>query len=255
MNFVVFGRTWDRNDVTWKWLQHLQEEGTKCIGVAGPINFLPFLRFEYKSLRRRRALLRFNLNIACNLQKPFFISNFLFFNRFLPKFKQTINFLMNGKQATHRIYQRIIDEQSKILLKQNISEADCTNFIDAFLIERQKREHIEEYQKFYCEKQFHHLLADVFGAGLDTTLTTLRYCGSVNWRLFRFTKATLSGGTCCIWRRMEKCSNWCVTRLKLPSKIGYRQLTICNLCLWLRLRSLKRSGYGRWYRSVYRMAR
>ena len=44
MNSIVFGVVYEENDSTWKWLQHLQEEGTKHIGVAGPINFLPFLR-------------------------------------------------------------------------------------------------------------------------------------------------------------------------------------------------------------------
>jgi ecdysteroid 25-hydroxylase CYP306A1 len=44
INEMVFGKSWSREDATWKWLQHLQEEGTKQIGVAGPLNFLPFLR-------------------------------------------------------------------------------------------------------------------------------------------------------------------------------------------------------------------
>jgi hypothetical protein len=41
---IVFGKEYEIDDPIWKWLQHLQEEGTKMIGVAGPMNFLPWLR-------------------------------------------------------------------------------------------------------------------------------------------------------------------------------------------------------------------
>jgi hypothetical protein len=41
---LVFGVKYEQEDPLWKWLQHLQEEGTKLIGVAGPLNFLPWLR-------------------------------------------------------------------------------------------------------------------------------------------------------------------------------------------------------------------
>lgn len=44
MNQLTFGKSWSMTDRTWQWLQELQEEGTKYIGVSGPLNFLPFLR-------------------------------------------------------------------------------------------------------------------------------------------------------------------------------------------------------------------
>lgn len=44
MNRLTFGKSWAIDDPTWVWLQELQEEGTKHIGVSGPLNFLPFLR-------------------------------------------------------------------------------------------------------------------------------------------------------------------------------------------------------------------
>jgi ecdysteroid 25-hydroxylase CYP306A1 len=47
------------------------------------------------------------------------------------------------------------------------------NIIDAFLDE--KEQHGEGDEGFYKTIQFHHLLADMFGAGLDTTMTTLRW--------------------------------------------------------------------------------
>lgn len=45
MNRLTFGKSWSMEDPTWKWLQDLQEEGTKLIGVSGPLNFLPILRY------------------------------------------------------------------------------------------------------------------------------------------------------------------------------------------------------------------
>lgn len=45
VNSIVFGKTYKEEDEVWKWLRHLQEEGVKEIGVAGPLNFLPFLRY------------------------------------------------------------------------------------------------------------------------------------------------------------------------------------------------------------------
>ena len=44
MNSIVFGKTYDEDDELWKWLQLMQEEGVKHIGVSGPLNFLPLLR-------------------------------------------------------------------------------------------------------------------------------------------------------------------------------------------------------------------
>ncbi|XP_064210742.1 cytochrome P450 306a1 isoform X1 [Tribolium castaneum] len=131
INQMVFGKCWSRDDATWKWLQHLQEEGTKHIGVAGPLNFLPLLRF-------------------------------------LPKSKQTINFLTEGIRDTHQIYREIIEEQ------KNSSNETVSNVIQAFLAEKEKRKN-EDSVKFYNDQQFHYLLADIFGASLDTTLTTLRW--------------------------------------------------------------------------------
>ncbi|KAJ8985272.1 hypothetical protein NQ317_007058, partial [Molorchus minor] len=139
INVIVFGKTWSRYDETWKWLQHLQEEGTQHIGVAGPLNFLPLLRF-------------------------------------VPKFTRTVNFLIDGKHKTHVVYQKIIEEQAEMLKKQNAGEIEANNIIQAFLMEREKRkDETEVIERFYNDQQFYHLLADIFGAGLDTTLTTLRW--------------------------------------------------------------------------------
>lgn len=138
MNSLVFGVSYDENDPTWKWLQQLQEEGLKYIGVAGTLNFLPILRF-------------------------------------IPKFKKTMNYLVEGKIKSHEYYQTIILDRIK--KRKSVSGDDenslVDNIIDAFLDEKERRG--EGDDGFYSTTQFHHLLADMFGAGLDTTMTTLRW--------------------------------------------------------------------------------
>ncbi|XP_050304768.1 cytochrome P450 306a1 [Anthonomus grandis grandis] len=146
INEIVFGTYWPKDDPTWIWLQELQEEGIKHIGVAGPLNFLPFLRF-------------------------------------LPTFKRPMSFLIEGKLKTHRFYQKLIEEEKQKLLlsEQSRSDGDLdtnnayTSLLQGFLIEKVKKSNSESACKYYNDQQFYHLLADVFGAGLDTTLTTLRW--------------------------------------------------------------------------------
>ncbi|KAF5307945.1 hypothetical protein FQR65_LT06512 [Abscondita terminalis] len=129
---LIFGKTWSKDDQTWMWLQHLQEEGTKLIGVTGPLNFLPFFRF-------------------------------------FPKYKNVMSFLLDGKHKTHKVYEELIERQRLICSGKN--DDDPENVIQAFLRELE----ITNEGEYFSNIQFYHLLADLFGAGLDTTLTTLRW--------------------------------------------------------------------------------
>ncbi|XP_023716253.1 cytochrome P450 306a1 isoform X2 [Cryptotermes secundus] len=138
MNSLVFGVSYAENDPMWKWLQQLQDEGLKYIGVTGILNFLPILRF-------------------------------------IPKFKKPMNFLMEGKMKSHEYYHTIILDRMK---KRKSFPGDDENYladniIDSFLDEKERRG--EGDKGFYNTTQFHHLLGDMFGAGLDTTMTTLRW--------------------------------------------------------------------------------
>ncbi|KAI8034586.1 cytochrome P450 306a1 [Drosophila gunungcola] len=217
INDLVFGVTYKRDDPDWLYLQRLQEEGVKLIGVSGVVNFLPWLRH-------------------------------------LPASERNIRFLLEGKAKTHAIYDRIVEacdnrlkvqlklhqEQQELRRQQRRLERELEREEKAEAEEsgregepEEKRseeeplhcvgnpgerpegetegetkgepagkpeeepeesdedEEEEEYgprcilehflihrdpdSQLYCDDQLRHLLADLFGAGVDTSLATLRW--------------------------------------------------------------------------------
>jgi ecdysteroid 25-hydroxylase CYP306A1 len=86
-----------------------------------------------------------------------------------------MKFLMEGKEKTHEHYQNIIMNrtQKRRFVPKDDDSSLADDMIDAFLDEKERRG--ENDGGFYSTAQFHHLLADLFGAGLDTTLTTLSW--------------------------------------------------------------------------------
>ncbi|XP_011499554.1 PREDICTED: cytochrome P450 306a1 [Ceratosolen solmsi marchali] len=131
MNFFVFGKIYQEEDEVWKWLQFLQEEGVKHIGISGPLNFLPFLRF-------------------------------------LPRYYNIMKLLIDGQNKTHEVYRKILADHRKFPNEMN-------SFLAAYDKEMQKRLANEEPLDSFTEIQCVYLLADIFGAGVDTTLTTLSW--------------------------------------------------------------------------------
>ncbi|XP_053595148.1 cytochrome P450 306a1 isoform X1 [Microplitis demolitor] len=137
MNNLVFGKVYNENDEIWKWLRELQEEGVKHIGVAGALNFLPFLKY-------------------------------------IPYYKNLMKSLIDGKLKTHKYYRKLIDEYK---YKNNLNNDNDDNFLAAFYNEMTKRQNNNSDNNVgsFTEQQYYHLLADIFGAGTDTTLTTIRW--------------------------------------------------------------------------------
>lgn len=146
MNELVFGKRYARDDPTWLYLQHLQEEGVRHIGVSGAVNFLPWLRH-------------------------------------LPGQQRVLRFLLDGKRRTHAIYDRIVADVHAAMAttpnegNNDIEGIDSSSIVGLFLRERLSRIRAGDRHRIdLCsDQQLRHLLADLFGAGVDTTLTTLRW--------------------------------------------------------------------------------
>ncbi|XP_049538381.1 cytochrome P450 306a1 [Anopheles darlingi] len=139
MNDLVFGLKYEKQDETWQFLQHLQEEGVKHIGVSMAVNFLPWLRY-------------------------------------FPSTRRTIQFLLDGKTKTHTIYDAIIAEKRQNLQSSATSDTNSECILKSFLEESMNRINAGRVDASHCsDVQLRHLMADLFGAGVDTTFTTIRW--------------------------------------------------------------------------------
>jgi len=130
INGVVFGRTYDMDDPEWIYLQHLLDEGIKRVAVAGPLNFLPILRF-------------------------------------LPQFRDSMSFVLDGKAKTHVLYKAIIADH------KDTDRQEYRDVIEAYLMEMERRG--ADKTGTFTEDQLLHVLADLFGAGTDTSMTIIKW--------------------------------------------------------------------------------
>ncbi|KAL1140656.1 hypothetical protein AAG570_000586, partial [Ranatra chinensis] len=129
LNFLLLGKRWAMDDPAWVWLRKIAEEGVKLIGVAGPLNFLPFLRW-------------------------------------LPQYKNVLKFLLEGKEKSHKMYDEVLAE-----VESKNGGIDGGDHLGAVFL----REMAKGRGGHFTIPQLHHLIADLWGAGVDTTLTTLRW--------------------------------------------------------------------------------
>jgi len=72
--------------------------------------------------------------------------------------------LIDGKLKTHQHYQTIIDEHRAQPEKMD-------NFLAAF----DDAMNTDANNEHFTQQQFYHLLADLYGAGVDTTFATFRW--------------------------------------------------------------------------------
>ncbi|CAB0035987.1 unnamed protein product [Trichogramma brassicae] len=145
MNLIVFGKVYAEDDEDWIFLQKAQEEGVKLIGVAGPLNFLPFLRH-------------------------------------IPPFDKPMRTILEGQAKTHEIYRAIVakyreDIKNQATLEQSAVERamQSDSFLGNFCAQQDCLESMGRPAGSFTDTQMMYLLADVFGAGVDTTLATLRW--------------------------------------------------------------------------------
>ncbi|XP_073983668.1 cytochrome P450 306a1-like isoform X2 [Rhodnius prolixus] len=125
VNSIVLGKTWRNKDPQWIYLKELIKTGVHLVGISGAANFLPFLRW-------------------------------------LPFYKESIKYLLDGMKSTHKIYNKLYELRSV--------QDDCDDILSFY-----KKELATGNNTHFSMKQMYHVLADLCGAGTDTTLATLRW--------------------------------------------------------------------------------
>lgn len=84
-----------------------------------------------------------------------------------------MNFLLTGIAQTHKVYDGIADGCETTL---DTFEGCRDSILRRFLLEKRDRERRNDELATNCSRrQLNYLLADLFGASLDTTLSTLRW--------------------------------------------------------------------------------
>ncbi|XP_077292941.1 cytochrome P450 enzyme phantom [Arctopsyche grandis] len=175
INTLVYGVSHKEGDPVFKWLLHIQETAVQYMGVAGVLNFLPYLRFVSPSLRNI-----LNMIISGQRQTHTFVDCYKNVRK---------NFLNENKGKTYEVNKETlfkeieckfieIGKSSSVIHKLipsslNLHEGDC--LVDFFLEEQEKRKLAGDSEglKRLSDKQLRYFMCDLFGAGLDTSNNTL----------------------------------------------------------------------------------
>ncbi|XP_023339469.1 cytochrome P450 306a1 [Eurytemora carolleeae] len=97
------------------------------------------------------------------------VVNFLPWFRFFPYNVRNIRWIKKGQVETHVEYERVIRER-EVRLEEGM-EPECIT--DFYLQEVQERNKAGLNLKSFTRNQLYHLQADMFGAGTDTTVTSI----------------------------------------------------------------------------------
>ncbi|XP_058810794.1 cytochrome P450 306a1 isoform X2 [Phymastichus coffea] len=92
--------------------------------------------------------------------------NFLPVFRFIPTFAKSIEFILDGQSKTHEVYRKILQ-----VYRSNPTEIN--SFLAAFDEEMKRRIANNDDLGSFTDTQLVYLLADIYGAGVDTTLATI----------------------------------------------------------------------------------
>jgi len=76
--------------------------------------------------------------------------------------------MIEGVKNTHLIYKTIMDNRGKEI-------DECNDLMAMFVKEISKKKNCGYTNHFFNEKQLYFLLADMFGAGVETTINSLRW--------------------------------------------------------------------------------
>ncbi|XP_068206864.1 cytochrome P450 306a1 isoform X2 [Palaemon carinicauda] len=80
---LIYGKVYSEDDPLWRWQRYMLDAGSKLIGVAGPLNFLPWLRH-------------------------------------LPMYKRVTHFIWKNHQKSHILYQLLIEAIERRLLRHRL---------------------------------------------------------------------------------------------------------------------------------------
>jgi ecdysteroid 25-hydroxylase CYP306A1 len=88
-------------------------------------------------------------------------------SRVIPKYRKTIIEVIEGVKNTHFIYKTLMEKRSGKI-------DDCDDLMAMFMKEVTKRKNDKD-PHYFTEKQCNYLLSDLFGAGVETSVNTLRW--------------------------------------------------------------------------------